>query len=232
MKTKSKKSGGLPENIRKLIATSWIAVFDANKSVLSFKKGERIYKEGEVIKEMGFLNSGKIKIVANDGESNEHLARLITNGGIVGIRAYGNKMILPVSAIALTDCEITFIPIKVFDEMMLGNINFCYYFMDVIATELRQSEKQMQAFSRMEMRERLALAILMNLNEFGYAKGNKGLLGFTLSRKDFSSIIGTSYETVIRMLSEIEKMKLIRLENKNIRILNEKKLLKMVNVHS
>jgi CRP-like cAMP-binding protein len=39
----------------------------------------------------------------------------------------------------------------------------------------------------------------------------------------------TTYETVIRMLSDLEKHKLIRLERKNIRVLNENGLRKLVN---
>jgi CRP/FNR family transcriptional regulator len=80
------------------------------------------------------------------------------------------------------------------------------------------------------MLERVALAILINLEAFGYdgEDGRTNVLGLTLSRADYSSLTGTTYETIIRMLAELERIELISLENKEIRILDEKGLRRLI----
>ena len=49
-------------------------------------------------------------------------------------------------------------------------------------------------------------------------------MGDQADGKDFSDLAGTTYETVVRVLSDLDKEKIIRLEEKTIRILNEKAL--------
>jgi CRP-like cAMP-binding protein len=58
------------------------------------------------------------------------------------------------------------------------------------------------------------------INAFGFDDKYPDLLSFTPSRKDISSIAGITYETVIRMLGELEKSKIILQEGKAIRVLD------------
>ena len=228
MKIKRKNSSTVPEIIGKYLDPVWRPLYILNKQTIIYKKGEVVMAEGSRLETMGFVISGKLKIASSLDDETEHISRLVKEGDIVGIRAYGNEMIFPASAIALSDCELEFIPMGLFDKMLQSNSQFCYYFMMIVAKELQEAEQHLRNFSRMEMLERLALTILNNLKAFGYAKGNKGLLAFTLSRKDYSSLLGTTYETVVRRLAELEKQNLIRLENKDIRILKEAGLRKLI----
>jgi CRP/FNR family transcriptional regulator len=223
MKTR-KHTLPLPEVVKDLMGVSWEPVFNLNSIVRAYKKGATIFAEGDAVREMAFINTGKVKIVSEFGPETSHVLRLAKDGDIVGLRAYGNNNIFPISAIALTESELTFIPITLFDEMLHASNKFCYYFMMLLGSELRESESHMRDFSRLEMLERVALAILINLKAFGYSREKQGVLDFTLSRTDYSNIAGTTYETVIRMLSELEREGYIELENKEIRIVNEKGL--------
>jgi CRP-like cAMP-binding protein len=72
----------------------------------------------------------------------------------------------------------------------------------------------------MNAREKLALALIVVINSFGFDPKDPQRLLFTPSRKDLSSIAGITYETVVRMLSEFDSERIIRLEGKAIRILD------------
>jgi len=61
-------------------------------------------------------------------------------------------------------------------------------------------------------------ALMTIVDSFGFEKQDETLLSFTPSRKDIASLAGTTYETVIRVLGELEKENIIRLEGKSIRI--------------
>jgi len=72
----------------------------------------------------------------------------------------------------------------------------------------------------MAAKEKVAAAILTIINAFGFDKNDLSLLSFTPTRKDIASIAGTTYETVIRVLSNLEKSKIIIQEGKAIRVLD------------
>lgn len=88
------------------------------------------------------------------------------------------------------------------------------------ADEFKSTEKRIKTMASMTAKEKVALSLLTIIDAFGFDKNDNSLLDFTPSRKDISSIAGTTYETVIRVLSESEKSKIIVLEGTAIRILD------------
>ncbi len=228
MKTIKKPLSSAPEIISRYFGTYWIPVYSLNKSTRKFRKGEEVIMSGVQLNEIGFVLSGKLKICTDWGTEKEHISRLVSEGDIIGFRAYGNNMLFSCSAVAITECEVEFLPIELFEEMLTSNNGFCYYFMTLIAKELNRSEKQRRDFSKIGTKQRIIYTILYNLDAFGYAEKNKKLLACTLSRKDYASIAGTAYETVVRTLADLEEEKLIRIENKTILILDEPALRRMV----
>jgi CRP/FNR family transcriptional regulator len=85
------------------------------------------------------------------------------------------------------------------------------------AEELRYSEQKMM---QIPVKNRIAKAILMNYNVFGADPKDIAKISYTISRKDYASKVNTTYETVIRVLSDLNKEKIIKLDGKSIRILN------------
>lgn len=226
-KKKSAKPAASFSSFVGYLGEQWTPLIETHNETISFKAGEMIFKEGDEVPGMYCLNSGKVKIFSVDGKE-EHILRLAGEGDLVGLRGIGKVLVYPASCVALTDCEMSFLPIHVFLSLLRTNSEFCFYYMNLISEELRRTERVIRIISRMEMRERIAFAIIRNLDAFGYDKDEKGLLAFTLSRREYASMASTTYETVIRMLSDLEKSKYIRLERKNIRILNENGLRKLL----
>ena len=99
--------------------------------------------------------------------------------------------------------------------------------LDFISKELFDSEERMKSMIHNEVIVRMADIICMLVNAFGYDRNEKQKLNYTLSRKDFANIAGTTYETVIRTLVQLQKMKLIELDGKSIIVKRESDLRKL-----
>ena len=91
------------------------------------------------------------------------------------------------------------------------------------ASELKESEKRMRNLAHMPVKGRVANALLWLRSKFGTNK--EGYININLSRQDLASYIGATYETVFRIISELEEENTIGLDGKNIYIRNEKGLL-------
>ena len=87
---------------------------------LRFKNGEVIFKNQEEAREMYFIDSGRVKMVMNEGDTDIILATL-DSGDFFGEMSLitGNKRI--VSAIAITDCKLHTMDKKTFEDNLLND---------------------------------------------------------------------------------------------------------------
>lgn len=184
---------------------------------ISFKPGEIIFKSGDEAKGLFFIQKGKVKITTNNNLDSERIIRLAADGDIIGHRGFGRSWVYTISAVALEKTELNFIPLRIFNYLVKANPEFAYFMMMFFAEELRDSE---HLASQLPIKNVIASVLYNNYKVFGLEKGSSTKLSYTLSRKDIASQAGTRYETVVRVLTELNKEKIINIEGKNIHILD------------
>lgn len=108
---------------------------------------------------------------------------------------------------------------RVFQSSLKVNQEFLYTLMLFFAEELKVSERKMRNMAHMPVKGRIANALMLLQNKFG--KTDMGSINITLSRQDLASYAGTTYETVFRVLNELEDAGYITTSEKEIVIANE-----------
>ena len=214
--------------IEQFCTEDWKLLINERTTEQTYKAKATIFREGEKMENMSIVKNGKVKIFSTYAKNTERIYRFATDGQILGHRGLGGDYTFPVTAVALTDTKVNIIPLSLFQSLLRANHLFSYHFMLFFAEELRQSEKQIKNLNNMSLYQRIAKALKMNAEAFGFDTKDKKKLAYTLSRKDISNLAGTTYESVIRSLSDLEKDKCIELIGKEIRILNYKKLLVII----
>lgn len=207
--------------LKQYCSPEWQEFVGFHKIVKEFDAEALIFNEGEPVKGLYIINSGKVKVYTTEADEKENIVRLAADGEIIGHRGFGGDWIYPVSAKTYEKTTTTFIPLNVFNTVAKANAEFTYHLMMFFAEELRCSEQKMM---QVPVKNRIAKAILMNYNVFGTNPKDTSKISYTISRKDYASKVNTTYETVIRVLSDLNKEKIIELEGKSIRILNFNKL--------
>ncbi len=220
--------------IKDFCSEDWVLLLNERVTEVNYKAKSIIVSEGDPIEHITLVKQGKVKIYCSYDESTERIYRFATNGQVIGHRGLGGNHTLPITAYALTDTTVAHIPLSLFNSLLKANALFCYHFMLFLAEELRESEKHMKELVNMNLRQRVAIALKMNADAFGFDKEDDKKLAYTISRKDISHLAATTYESVIRTLSDFQKEKLIALVNKEIRILDFHQLLAIIenNTHS
>ncbi len=206
--------------INKYCSEEWKPLITFHKTSTDYPAGATIFSEGDPVKGIYQIYSGKIKVVTSYNGEKERIVRLAKEEQILGHRGLGGKMIYPVTAITLEKSQVTFIPIDVFYNALKANSELAFHMLMFYADELKASEKRMKMLASMTAKEKIAVSIMNIVNTFGFDSNDPNLLSFTPTRKDIASIAGTTYETVIRVLGDLEKSKIILLEGKTIRVLN------------
>jgi len=206
--------------INKYCSPAWKPLITYYKSSIDYPAGATIFSEGDPVLGIYQIYSGKIKVITSYSAEKERIVRLATAEQILGHRGLGGKMIYPVTAIALEPSQVTFIPIDIFYSAIKANTELAFHMMMFFADEFKATEKRMKMMASMTAHEKVAVSIMTIINAFGFNAKDPNLLDFTPTRKDIASIAGTTYETVIRVLSNLEKSNIIIQEGKTIRVLD------------
>jgi CRP-like cAMP-binding protein len=186
-------------------------------------KGELIYKEGSHPKGVYILRKGKIKIFQTSAEGREQIVYIYKKGEIIGYRPIIAKGVHPVSAVALEDCVLSFIPKKYFLDVLERSLALSTRLLSNLSHEFTVWTNKISLFTQQPVRERVAISLLI-LNE-KYRKDQTAKPStITLSRRDLANYVGTVKETLVRVLQDFKKRKIVRTEGQKIIILNPKEL--------
>ena len=207
--------------IKKHCTAEWCEYVRFHSKKQVFNAGEYIFKAGEDALGLYIIEEGKVKVIINNNDGSERIIRLISNADILGHRGFGGDWKYSVSAIALEKSDLTFIPLSIFNHVMKANPDFAYYMMMFFAEELRESER---LATNLPIRNVIASVLFNIYKVFGLEKESDTKLSFTLSRKDIANQAGTRYETVVRVLADLNKEEIIRIDGKALHILDAKRL--------
>lgn len=203
----------------------WLSAIELHKKNYEVRKGELIFKEGEPVTGIYFVNAGAVKVHKQWGDDKELIVRFAKPGDIFGHRGLGEHEIFPVSATAIEQSFICFIELDFFLATLKVNTGYLFNLMMFFAEDLRISEQRMRDLAHKTVKGRIATALITLARKFGVTP--KGIIGLRISRQDLASYTGTTYETVFRMLAELQDEGLIKQHGKDIALLDEKRLKEM-----
>ena len=203
----------------------WLLAVAAHKTNFKVKKGEVIFKEGDPVTGIYFVNSGKVKVYKKWDKDKELIVRFAKEGSLFGHRGLGKGGNYPISASALEPTVVCYVDIAFFEASLKVNPDFTYELLMFLTEELKQSERKMRNLAHMPVKGRVAEALISLQNQFGTTAD--GFINIDLSRQDLASYAGATYETVFRMMNELVSEKLISLSGKSIRLVNRDELLKL-----
>ena len=191
----------------------------------TIKKGELIFEEGEKLNGVFCVKDGVCKITKLSPNGKDQIIKLGKKGDLLGQRSMISDEPANLSAVALEDMEVCFIPkteiLGFFDE----NNNFSMNVMKTICGDLKEADEIMVNMAQKTVKERLALALLYLAENFGLNDDNS--LRIQLSREEIASMIGTATESCIRLLSDFNKLGIIIIIGKKIIINDQSKLKKI-----
>jgi CRP-like cAMP-binding protein len=204
----------------------WLTRISSNKNQYWCKKGSHIFREGEPVYGIHFIQQGSVKVVTTSLHGREQIVRLAKEGQILGHRGLGRTYYY-FNAIALTDTRVCLIENELFYDACMHCPKFAYNLIFFYASELRRAELRVKYQAQMNTREKVAMAFVYSHEVFGMS-AETWMLNVSLSRQDIADIAGTTSEQVTRQLGDFENENLISRNKRAIKILNIKGLEEIV----
>jgi CRP-like cAMP-binding protein len=202
-----------------------VDVLTYEKNCNIYEKGETIYSEGTRVQGIYCINSGIIKHYKTGNDGKEQIIRFSKKGDIFGFRSILSQESACTTTKVIEKASICFVPASRFINLIKENSAFSMSVMKLSCIELGDANKYILDIAQKNVRERLAEILLLLHTNFG--SNHNGDLNIFLTREELASIVGTATESVIRLLSEFKKDKLIELNKRKIKLLDIHKLKKI-----
>ncbi|MEY4835142.1 MAG: hypothetical protein RI980_1257 [Bacteroidota bacterium] len=192
------------------------------KTSYTIKKGEPIFYEGDTLNGIYCIKDGVCKLSKLSDNGKDQIVKLVKKGELLGQRSLISEESTNLSAIAIEDMQVCFIPKQEILQFFNENNQFSLNMMKSVCGDLKDADDTMVNLAQKTVKQRLAEVLIKLETDFGIHED--GSLKIQLSREEIAGIIGTATESCIRLLSEFNKEGLISLLGKKITITNKKEL--------
>lgn len=195
-------------------------------TIQHYKKNETIYCEGEKPTHLLCLINGKVKIYKDGVGGRSQIVRVIKPVEYFGYRAYFAGGDYVTAAAAFEPSTICMIPMKSIEELAEQNNQLAMFFIKHLAIDLGISDERTVNLTQKHIRGRLAESLLFLKDSYGMEED-----GFTLSiylsREDLASLSNMTTSNAIRTLSNFAAEKIIAIDGRKIKLIDEEKLRKI-----
>lgn len=207
-----------------------LKTLNAAKTTNHYQQNQVIFYEGNQPFGLYCISAGKVKIVKMDVEGHQQIVRLAGPGDLIGYRSLLAGVPYSATAQTLEDATICFIDKNTFFHILETHPATVFHVMKALAQDLGKAEHQIVNLSHKNIRERLAELLLIFEKKYG-EKTPQGIhLNIRLTREELAELVGTTQESVIRLLSEFKQDGLVAVDGRDITLLNVKKLTETANL--
>ena len=197
-----------------------------NFHIQTFRKNEMIYSEGEKATQLMCLLKGKVKIYQDGVGGRSQIIRLIRPVQYFGYRAYFANEDYVTAASAFESATIGFLPMEIVETQIRKNNQLAYFFIKELAKDLGISDARTVNLTQKHIRGRLAESLIVLKENYGLEEDG-ATLNIYMAREDLANLSNMTTSNAIRTLSCFANEKIIVVDGRKIKIIDEEKLKKI-----
>ncbi|WP_332822072.1 fumarate/nitrate reduction transcriptional regulator Fnr [Pseudomonas sp.] len=183
------------------------------------KKGEFLFRQGDVFDSVFAVRSGALKTFSLSDGGEEQITGFHLPSELVGLSGMDTET-YPVSAQALETTSVCEIPFERLDELSILLPQLRRQLMRVMSREIRDDQQMMLLLSKKTADERIA-TFLVNLSARFRARGfSPNQFRLAMSRNEIGNYLGLAVETVSRVFTRFQQNQLLEAEGKSVHILD------------
>jgi len=183
------------------------------------KKGEHLFHQGEAFSSVYAVRAGTIKSYTLTNEGEEQITGFYFPGELVGMSGV-DDVSYPVSAKVLETTTVCEIPFERLDDLAGQMPELRRQMMRTMSKELRDDQQMMLLLSKKNAEQRVATFLIKLSTRFRARGYSASQFRLSMSRNEIGNYLGLAVETVSRIFTRFQAMSLIRVDGKEIELLN------------
>jgi len=171
----------------------------------SIPKDTVIFHGGDPADAVYVVSSGKVKIVTTSTDGKEFILTVLGAGQVFGEMALLEEAPRSASVITLTAVDVVGIKRDDFQHLLDSSAGISRSLLAILSRRLRRANSKMESLAYMDVAGRLARYLLDLARDHGQKMGKGWIVVRRPTHSDIAHSIGTSRETVSRLINEFEE---------------------------
>jgi CRP/FNR family cyclic AMP-dependent transcriptional regulator len=189
-----------------------------------YKKNLIIFMEGDPGEAFYYIKSGKVKVFRTYEDGREHIIHIFSKGDVFGEATLFNNVPYPASASVYEDAVIGLIKNEHLENLLKRNSELTLKIVKLLARKLVLCQNKIRDLTFNDVFSRTASQLLKLSKEHGRNEESGIVIEIQLSRQELADMVGTTRETISRVISKFKKERSITERNDSLVILDENKL--------
>ncbi len=173
--------------------------------VRKLPKDTTVFHAGDPADAVFVVASGRVKVVITSSDGKEFILTVLGAGQVFGEMALLESAPRSASVVTLSAVEVLVINRVDFQRLLESNPRISLRLMAILSRRLRRANSKMESLAYMDVAGRLARYLLDLARDHGQRLGNGWVVVRRPTHSDIAHSIGTSRETVSRLINEFEE---------------------------
>jgi len=204
------------------------AKLDAISSSATYHKGEILFAEGQAPRGIFVISKGRVKLSANASDGKSLIIRMADIGEVVGLPGTISGKRYELTAMAFGPVEASFIPRKPFRDFVGTHGDVALRVAEILSDIYYATYLEVRYLGLSGSAEGKLARFLLDLtadqnHDHGHARAK-----LTLTHEEIADMVGTSRETVTRLLAEFKRKRLLDIHGSRLLIANKAGLQKLL----
>lgn len=173
--------------------------------VRSLARDTTVFHAGDPADAFYIISSGKVKIIVTSTDGKDFILTVLGAGQVFGEMALLEPAPRSATVITSTPAEILVLLREDFHRLLNNSPSLSRGLLVILSRRLRKANSKMESLAYMDVAGRLARYLLDLAGDHGQKLGNGWVVVRRPTHADIAHSIGTSRETVSRLINEFEE---------------------------
>jgi CRP/FNR family transcriptional regulator len=213
------------------MSASSIAAVDSVKFTGVYPKGSLLFVEGEMPRGIFILCSGRAKLTTSSTEGKTLIVKIAEPGEVLGASATILGKPYEVSAETIEPAQLNFVKRDDFLKLLGSNAETCMHTAQQLSEKYHSAQREIRSLGLSQTTSEKLAKLLLDWCALGGEVTNKGIrLKVLLTHEEIAQMIGTTRETVTRLLSDFKRKKIIDVKGSSVFVMAKDSLESMVSI--
>lgn len=171
----------------------------------SYPKKTIVFTEGSEKEAVYFIQNGLIKTYKTDENGHQQIVSFLKTGDMFPHTGLFHANYYPATAETIVPTALFAMPIKPFELLLSSYPGIAVKLMRVMSQKILELQEKLQELTGQDVQNRGQLFLLKLAENNGKVKNGRLLIEIPMTHQDIANAIGTTRETINRMLNQLRK---------------------------
>lgn len=204
------------------LPTSALQAFENIKYPTAYPGGAILFVEGQAPRGIFVLCKGRVKLSLSDSDGKTLIMKIAEPGEVLGLSATISSKPYELSAQTIDPCQVNYVKREDFLRFLKDHGEACFNVAEQLSEKYNNTCHELRSLALSHSAgEKLAQLLLEWISKHGEASKQEPRLNLSLTHEEVAQMIGTSRETVTRLLADWKKRQIVQGAGSNLVIRNK-----------